>query len=475
MAQQRALKRDLVRTLSRALVGAGEISYLPSISAGYYAVRSTRKLISNYNGPAIRVRDASAVETDINFVGDELDYVTLNAIASPTLRWMYDQTGNAKQIGSSVLANQPLVRPSSDFNGRRALTFDFDPTTSRAIVASSLSVSRPNHSHFMVIDPYLSGNANGYHEFTDAGVATTYDSLYTGTTARLTGNAGGSALAADNAVAAMPQVLALLSRGSGRVIRFQERRKTGAALAAQTMVTQRLGASTFGANFRARGMRVWADIIITSGISDSDADAVQSALEAIFGLKTSFTSTIGILGDSISEGWYSTELRNTFHNAAWIGSPRFFNYGFGGKLLTAMATDYAAWVAAQYESALGTKNILVIEGGSNDIAGGANGATLYSGTTTPLIASAKATGYKVGVATLLPRTGVDTQRLAYNSAVRTNAGGADFIVDVGAIPGMGAVGDLANTTYYNADGIHPNDNGHATIQPLYVTAINAQL
>jgi hypothetical protein len=44
--------------------------------------------------------------------------------------------------------------------------------------------------------------------------------------------------------------------------------------------------------------------------------------------------------------------------------------------------------------------------------------------------------------------------------------------DVGADPTMGPIGAYANLTYYNADGLHPNDSGYAIIASVCQTAIN---
>ena len=449
----------------------GGITSLPGISSPYYAVRAMRRLVPDYAGPAIRVRSSGAVESDINFLASgELDYTTLNAVAAPTLVTMYDQTGNGFHLTQATAGSQPVMSALGDYRGRRPAMFPYAAASSRILTCAGMSVPRPDHTHFMVLDPELSAGGdtvgNGHHEFYN-GVSTNYDSLYT-TTAKLKGNAGGSLMTAAWAPASMPQVMALISRGSGRVLRSQNKRSTGAVLAAQAMTNQRIGASTFGANFRARQMRLWADIVIAAGISDGEADAVQSALESLFNLPLSYTSAIHLVGNSLDEGWNSTFLQNSYFNAAFSGSPRVYNYGIGGKLESSMITDFAAYIVPNIEA--GMRNVLADDGGSNDIAAAVDPAVLYA-SLTAYHAAARAAGMnKIVRPTILPRTGFDVAPI--NALILANTVGADRVVDFTVIPGLT---DPTNATYFDPDQIHLTNAGHALRGAAMVGGVNAVL
>jgi len=77
---------------------------------------SFRKLRSAYTGPAVRIRRASDnLETDVGFLGftgftgapwDEAAAAAHCNATTCFIRWMYDQSGNARDIGQAVVADQ---------------------------------------------------------------------------------------------------------------------------------------------------------------------------------------------------------------------------------------------------------------------------------------------------------------------------------------------------------------------------------
>ena len=68
-------------------------------------------------------------------------------------------------------------------------------------------------------------------------------------------------------------------------------------------------------------------------------------------------------------------------------------------------------------------------------------------------------GALVVVGTIPDRTGrLAATTAAYNAMIRTLT--ADGIADYAAVAEIGAAGAAANTTYFNADNIHPNNTGH---------------
>lgn len=160
--------------------------------------------------------------------------------------------------------------------------------------------------------------------------------------------------------------------------------------------------------------------------------------------------------------------------------------GANGLILAGAGTTY--YEANRFYSALRIKNVMVVALGSNDLSGtnstqffldgtgppGTPGSGIY-----PLCDAARATGWKVVLVGVPPRSGslsvsqatYDAKRDAVNADMAANwTAHADAFVDVRPITNYGANGDSANLTYY-ADAVHPTNAGHALLAPYVAAAI----
>ena len=158
---------------------------------------------------------------------------------------------------------------------------------------------------------------------------------------------------------------------------------------------------------------------------------------------------------------------------ALIGQWGIFNDGVGGQTLATLVTHYQANVAPYYNRT-SPKNVIVLWAITNDYAANPSltASAAYS-LFTQYVAAAHQTGFKVIVVTMISRTGLDTQKNAINPLILANTAGADGIVDMTATK-FGCDGCFADTSVYQNDGIHPNQNGITTIEgPKISTAINA--
>jgi hypothetical protein len=110
------------------------VSYLLDLySADAYGAYSLRKLSSTYLGDAIRVRrDLDNAETDIGFVGEDLDISTLTTFMAGSVRgyittW-YDQTGVSADMVQSTALRQAVIYDSGavlvDGNGKARAQFN---------------------------------------------------------------------------------------------------------------------------------------------------------------------------------------------------------------------------------------------------------------------------------------------------------------------------------------------------------------
>jgi hypothetical protein len=119
------------------------------------------------------------------------------------------------------------------------------------------------------------------------------------------------------------------------------------------------------------------------------------------------------------------------------------------------------------------ENIAVVMAGINDLS--AFPPEEVYGRIKELCLKLKKCGFtRVVVGTLASaHEGLDAARVTYNTYIRAGWDTfADEMFDVGADPTMGPIGAYANLTYYNADGLHPNDSGYAIIASVCQTAIN---
>ena len=150
-----------------------------------------------------------------------------------------------------------------------------------------------------------------------------------------------------------------------------------------------------------------------------------------------------------------------------------FNDGVGGQTLATLVSHYQQNVAP-YFNRTSPQNVIVLEAITNDFAANPslNVNTAYS-LFTQYVSMAHSTGFKVIVWTMISRTGLDTQKNAINPLILANTAGADGIVDMTATK-FGCDGCFADTSVYQNDGIHPNQNGITTIEaPKVSAAVNA--
>jgi len=132
----------------------------------------------------------------------------------------------------------------------------------------------------------------------------------------------------------------------------------------------------------------------------------------------------------------------------------------------------------------GTQNIYVISAGTNDI-GGATGAESALRTRFQTICAAIRTGdpfARIVATTVIARDGLfaggqnaagfETDKNNYNTWLRANyATHADILADFALNAAFDTTADASNTTYYNADKVHPNNTGHALLASIMVNAI----
>lgn len=118
------------------------------------------------------------------------------------------------------------------------------------------------------------------------------------------------------------------------------------------------------------------------------------------------------------------------------------------------------------------KNIVVIWGGTNDIANSQQPADVYANLVS-YVAARHAVGWKVLVATMLSRIGWDSKKDQYNALILANTAGADGIINFTGTS-LGCDGCFSSATWFNPDGIHPTTIGVTSIEsPIISSGINS--
>lgn len=171
-------------------------------------------------------------------------------------------------------------------------------------------------------------------------------------------------------------------------------------------------------------------------------------------------------GDSITAG---TEVTTPWPSLITNLTYAKHNVAVPGETIATMLANAPANVDVFYTAT--KKNMVFIWGGTNDIEFGATALATYNN----LVAYAqgrRALGFKVITATMLSRIGFDTQKNSYNALILADSTNFDLKVDFTGTP-LGCDGCYANTTWFNVDGVHPNNAGETTyIVPAMQTAFN---
>jgi lysophospholipase L1-like esterase len=240
----------------------------------------------------------------------------------------------------------------------------------------------------------------------------------------------------------------------------------------------------FGTLFNGADIAVSQALGYARVLSDGDRDAVFSELSGYGAMVWPSSAPLVVAeGDSIMRGLFidTRAAQATFsalHNL-WGTYPslRLAVPATSGNTIAVMSGRYLTTTKPLYSVSRG-KNILVVAAATNDFA--AAGAAANASTTKNALWAycdqAKADGFLVIPATMLPREGMvsqyETQRTAFNTAVRAEWAGRGYsaLYDEAAVSGMGAFGDSANTTNYG-DGTHPTAAGAALLRPALQAAI----
>lgn len=181
------------------------------------------------------------------------------------------------------------------------------------------------------------------------------------------------------------------------------------------------------------------------------------------GVRTSTTTRVFAIGDSITHG-YGATVNRTWPNVAAIGTTNdFYAMAESGVTINTLNSRKATYL----DPLLRSNDIAIVFAGTNDLAGGATAATT-EGILNTFCTSLRSGGVKVIVMTALPRNSGNIT--GYDTLIRSNwTGYADALVDLATDTRLD---DNNDTGYYLADAIHPNVAGTQAIAQLLLPTLN---
>lgn len=152
------------------------------------------------------------------------------------------------------------------------------------------------------------------------------------------------------------------------------------------------------------------------------------------------------------------------------------NEATSGNFWGDLAVDEAAGEINAHYDATADHNIIIVMCGTNDVGGAVTTARTAWSNANSICASYAADGWTVILCTIPQYTGRRSEIFAYNNLLRTDAARTwDWLVDVG---GLSVLDDTdqsvtANSTNYQADGIHLKDPAHLAIATAIASAVNS--
>ena len=451
--------------------------YLESEIGNLKYAYSLKKLDSSYNGNCIEVRRSSDdTTTNIGFNGDELDSSALttflNGSNGSVVTW-YDQTGTVN-LTQSTNANQPrIIQEDNEWTIR----FDGSSANMRLENASALTTATNSALHVIWKAPsdYPTDLADDLAGIQFGSAAQQFKPWHDSGNGPALFTSGGDEI----------QTSGVWDDGNWRnhIVTFNNGTTTPYEMGSEIfdpttrtnpdMAHLYLGGNgTDVANMYVSEL-VWFDAVV---VPKQIWFISKSNYQTNF---FTYTDLFLHIGDSITSGTRAgngNEWTYQLHSSR--GSDRWHTKGYSGYQIANWnnAIDELLFYGNSQNITVPGARCAIVFCGTNDMAGGNDGATTFSRLKT-LCQSLKAGRFGlVGVITALPRSAAnagvnfETYRTAFNQAIRDDTSDDfDFYIDTDTNSNLT---DETNTTYFTPDEIHLNATGAGEIASMVETALS---
>lgn len=446
----------------------------PNIVTSSVGMWSFKLLNSAYTGKCIRVqRQSDNAQTDISFSSGKCSKAEVDAFtAASTLRIIafYDQSGVGNDLTASNSTAPKLFYDTYISNYSACFSC---VTNSFFTMPAGVAVSTRNFSLYSVAFGQKNPATQTHYDFE------TNKLLYYQSSFNVQSVYDGSAHTNTNKYLAFSvdyNVFSLRGNATNVKENIDNLRETilySSPIALTTTaggsVGKWSGSGAFYSSFYWFG-----GIVYSTKVSDFLDEYLVSTLQQATGKSVAKTKCVIGLGDSMTFGvgatyqdsnWFTLLFRNENDQ-----SLQFFNSGISGNTISNINSDLSNRCTSLINQGINYSNsVCIVWAGTNDILGGASGATTYANFTN-LCNSIRAGGIsKIIVVDILPRTdysgAMETERQAFNSALSSNHSFADVYVQASASTWTGKF----------ADAVHLNNSGHTQMAALIKTALDSVL
>ncbi len=452
---------------------------------------------SDYAGPAVRVRRQSDnAEIDIDFLPNgSVDMATYEAYGtgSEKVITVYDQSGNGFDFTQSTLANAPYLATSS-YNGNSCIKFS---DGIRMRVTDFTDWNGLADCHFIMAQrqtvlttgyPLIGGSGGRIVNWTAGASDNVYwgesgsnRSQYTkknrgGQLVRYTfdGGAATNALKARMFVNQIELTAGVVGNHATTFPNETHLDWNGTPLnGGAGMTSEYFGFYYIGQNLTSEKL-----LAIENRLKADQLTFTSSQLLCI-GDSLTANSSNGGSGSANSYPNLLNDALEIYTGATWIPS----NLGAAAERLAVEITNRFASQVLESRDECKANDVVVLWGGTNDLAGDmTGGSTIVNATlaaAVSLCTSAAVDGFDVYFPNMLPREDVDNvnptfeaDRASFNSQLANELAGVATVVDVAAIANLS---EPTNTTYFLGDKVHLTDAGNALIANAVAAAIEANL
>jgi lysophospholipase L1-like esterase len=437
------------------------------------AAYGTLRLSASYGGPAFTVvNTVTKASADIHFLPDgtldEVGFAGFCARAECRVSRWYDQGGEGHDAVQPNPAAQPTVRLAHRAGQPLSIVWDYEATSgapARALVLpDALSIDSGEmavlwtgrfHNAAMV-SPLIELGVDA--DAFNFGYWDAHGDFYLGTHNHLSELPGHAALTAAIGLISS-------SRDEGVVTNYRNQTLAQGKLPSETHRGGFIGQT---AVYKANGMMELSSLILYNrGLAPLERFVAVKALGENFSIPQQQRDTYVADGDSLTQGiatpylqaypWYMERLL-----------PRsliIYNAGWGGKTLGGpggLLNRYDAFTAKLFNQQA-RHNVISLFAGTNDLQAGTDDQSLFR-LVQQYVAAARKTGFRVVVATIIPRASFNAKTEAYRVAANAMLRAhwkefADALADLAADPVFSDPKVLSNTTVYTEDGVHLTDFG----------------
>lgn len=440
-------------------------------SANLQAIYSTIQY-QGWGGKCLQVeRTSDSATMDIGFVNGVCDIASAMTFAggtTPLVTKWYDESGNGNDATQATAANMPVF---TNFN----------------MINNIPGVTAWNGTQLLLLPAGFSTNMQSTTVFSIHsliafnGLPWALNTTFSGGACLLMGDQATddfltNAFTSTGLYSYMqPEVTVSTFGASSATYQINEVLQTGiTASPSETALGGSLFALQNSPNYQNEG-QIYTVAIYSNVIGQSTIQTNKNNLYATFGINKNNATRIVYDGDSITEGYQSTQgVNKEFQVVPLLTHPADIrNVGVFGRLFSTCLSNETVNVLNSFSVAY-TNNIVLIGAGINDINAGTTGASLFTTDLVPYVTAAQGAGYKVIVATLLFDAGstgpAEIQRQAYNTLVRANAVADNYTVaDDDSIVALQNPQNPADT----ADGLHPTSAGYGLMSVVEAAAINS--